>query len=111
MNKILDELTATIKERLNNTGENDSYVARLKEAGFDKILEKVGEEAIETILAAKHAELHKDNEKLVYETADLLFHVMVMLASAGSSLDEVLTELQRRFGTSGLEEKRNRIKQ
>ena len=111
MKEILEQLTATIEERLQASEQSDSYVAQLGKAGLDKILEKVGEEAIETILAAKHAEQHHNNEKLIYETADLLFHVMVMLAATGTNINDVLAELQSRSGTSGLEEKRSRNKQ
>lgn len=102
---ILATLSQTINERLHNDDTTSSYVAKLHAAGLDKILEKVGEEAVEAILAAKNAQVSGNNEKLVYETADLLFHSMVMLAEVGSDIDAVLAELARRFGTSGIDEK------
>jgi len=78
-----------------------SYVARLYARGLDAILKKVGEEATETVLAAKDG----DPAKIVYETADLWFHTLVMLAHQGLGPDAVLAELERRFGLSGLDEK------
>jgi phosphoribosyl-ATP pyrophosphohydrolase len=78
-----------------------SYVARLYAKGLDAILKKVGEEATETVLAAKDG----DPAKIVYETADLWFHTLVMLAHQGLGPDVVLAELERRFGLSGLDEK------
>jgi len=81
-----------------------SYVARLYARGLDAILKKIGEEATETVLAAKDG----DRAKIVYETADLWFHTLVMLAHQGLGPDAVLAELERRFGLSGLEEKASR---
>ena len=81
-----------------------SYVARLYARGLDAILKKIGEEATETVLAAKDG----DPAKIVYETADLWFHTLVMLAHQGLGPDAVLAELERRFGLSGLEEKASR---
>ena len=78
-----------------------SYVARLYGKGLDAILKKVGEEATETVLAAKDG----DPARIVYETADLWFHTLVMLAHQGLGPDAVLAELERRFGLSGLDEK------
>ena len=78
-----------------------SYVAGLYAKGLDAILKKVGEEATETILAAKSG----SPEHLVYETADLWFHTLVMLADKGLGPEDVLAELDRRFGLSGLDEK------
>ena len=78
-----------------------SYVARLYSRGLDAILKKIGEEATETVLAAKDG----DPAKIVYETADLWFHTLVMLAHQGLGPDAVLAELERRFGLSGLDEK------
>jgi phosphoribosyl-ATP pyrophosphohydrolase len=80
-------------------------VASLHAKGLNKILEKVGEEATETLLAAKDASISGDNSDLVYETADLWFHSLVMLSHLGESPQAVLDELARRFGLSGLEEK------
>jgi phosphoribosyl-ATP pyrophosphohydrolase len=72
--------------------------------GLDHILKKIGEEATETVIAAKDG----DKDKIIYETADLWFHSMVMLAHQGLGPDLVVAELQRRFGLSGLEEKAQR---
>jgi phosphoribosyl-ATP pyrophosphohydrolase len=76
--------------------------------GLNKILEKVGEESVETIIAAKDAKLSGDNSDVIYETADLWFHTLIMLSDLGESPDAVLQELNRRFGLSGLEEKAKR---
>ncbi|MFK7731079.1 MAG: phosphoribosyl-ATP diphosphatase [Pseudomonadales bacterium] len=111
MHDVLQELTDIIEERLRSSDDQSSYVAKLGSAGLDKILEKVGEESIEVILAAKHAEQFNNNEKLIHESADLLFHTLVMLASLGANINQVLDELATRFGTSGLEEKRLRREQ
>ena len=78
-----------------------SYVASLYAKGEDKILEKVGEEAIETILAHKTG----DRGQIVYETADLWFHSIVALAEKGIPIDEVLKELESRFGKTGIRDK------
>lgn len=83
-----------------------SYVAKLYAKGMDSILKKVGEEAAETIIAAKNG----DNEHLIYETADLWFHTLVMLAHAGLKPQDILDELARREGLSGLVEKASREK-
>jgi phosphoribosyl-ATP pyrophosphohydrolase len=108
MNKdIMGQLCAVLESR-KQASEDDSYVASLYNQGLDKILEKVGEEAVETILAAKEAEQTGNNEKMIYETADLWFHSLVMLSHLGENADSVLEELDRRFGLSGLEEKANR---
>jgi phosphoribosyl-ATP pyrophosphohydrolase len=80
---------------------DSSYVASLYHKGLDTILKKVGEEATETVIAAKGG----DTQQLVYETADLWFHTLVLLAHQGVGPEQVLEELQRRFGSSGLEEK------
>lgn len=108
MNKdIIGQLSEVLESR-KQASQDDSYVASLYNYGLDKILEKVGEEAVETILAAKQAERTGDNEKVIYETADLWFHSLVMLSHLGENADSVLEELDRRFGLSGLEEKANR---
>ena len=78
-----------------------SYVAHLYCKGRDHILKKVGEEAIETVIAAKAGE----REQIIYETADLWFHTLVMLVHSGLHPQDVLEELERRFGTSGIDEK------
>ena len=86
-----------------------AYVARLHEKGLNKILEKVGEEATEVILAAKDAGVDDNGRnQVVQETADLWFHTMVMLSELGLSSQDVLDELGKRFGVGGLEEKASR---
>jgi phosphoribosyl-ATP pyrophosphohydrolase len=103
MTDILKELTAVLEQRKSASADS-SYVASLYAKGLDAILKKVGEEATETVMAAKDG----DREKIIYETADLWFHTLVMLSQQGLSADDVLAELARRFGLSGLEEKENR---
>jgi len=103
-NDILKELAAILEARKPESPDT-SYVASLY-AKPDKMLEKIGEEAIETIIAAKN----NDKEEIIYETADLWFHTMVMLAQKGLSPDDVLNELARRFGVSGHDEKALRNK-
>jgi len=100
---ILERLAETIESR-RHADSQSSYVASLFAAGLDEILKKVGEEAVETVLAAKAA----DPAQTVHETADLWFHSLVMLAALDLGPDDVLRELERRFGRSGLEEKANR---
>lgn len=97
---ILDRLGEVIAERL-RADPGASYVASLAAKGHDAILKKVAEEAAETLLAAKDG----DKLHLIRETADLWFHCMVLLAWHGARPDEVLAELARREGTSGIEEK------
>jgi len=101
--EVLDALTRVLEERRAADPET-SYVARLHAGGLDAILRKVGEEAVETILAGRN----DDAEALVYETADLWFHTLVLLAHKGLSARDVLEELARRTGVSGIEEKRSR---
>lgn len=103
MSDILKELTEILEARKSDSADT-SYVASLYAKGLDKILEKVGEEATETIIAAKNG----NREQIIYETADLWFHSMVMLAAKGLSSDDVLKELARRFGVSGIDEKASR---
>jgi phosphoribosyl-ATP pyrophosphohydrolase len=100
---VLDQLAGVLEAR-KQADPDSSYVARLYHKGLDSILKKIGEEATETVMAAKDG----DREKLVYETADLWFHSLVLLAYQGLSPADVLAELERRFGLSGLEEKRRR---
>lgn len=100
---ILERLTATLESRKRASPES-SYVAKLFHKGEDAILKKIGEEATEVLLAAKGG----DNAHLVYETADLWFHCMVLLAQRGLSADNVLNELARREGLSGIVEKASR---
>ena len=101
---VLGQLAAVIETRRGGD-PNASYVARLLNGGEDAILKKVGEEATETVLAAKDAGAGGAKERLVAETADLWFHCLVMLAHYGLGPQQVLAELQRRAGTSGLEER------
>jgi phosphoribosyl-ATP pyrophosphohydrolase len=109
MDSILERLNVILQER-RNADPSSSYVAGLHAKGINKILEKVGEEATEVILAAKEAEISGNVEELVKETADLWFHTMVLLGHMESSPAAVLEELERRFGTSGLDEKASRSK-
>jgi phosphoribosyl-ATP pyrophosphohydrolase len=109
MNDILGQLAATIDSR-KQADPTSSYVAKLHHGPFNKLLEKVGEEAVETILAARDAELDGNTQALVHETADLWFHTLVMLSRLNVGPEQVLTELARRFGVSGLEEKASRPK-
>lgn len=103
MNDILDRLAATLEARKQAAPEN-SYVARLYAKGTDAILKKIGEEATETVMAAKDGQ----PEKIIYEVADLWFHTLVLLAHKGLTPADVLNELARREGLSGLVEKANR---
>ena len=107
MTDTLSKLAELIEQRKHASPES-SYVAKLQHSGLNKILEKVGEEAIETILAARDVEQGASKDKLIYETADLWFHCMVLLAQQGLHPNDVLNELQRRFGLSGLDEKAQR---
>jgi phosphoribosyl-ATP pyrophosphohydrolase len=109
MSDTLNQLAAIIAERRTADPES-SYVAQLSRRGLNKILEKVGEEAVETILAARDVEQGAAKEKLIGETADLWFHTLVMLAQLGLHPKQVLAELERRSGVSGLEEKASRGK-
>lgn len=107
MNRVIEQLAAILEER-KGADADSSYVASLYAKGLNKILEKVGEESTEMIIAAKDAQTSGETKDLVYETADLWFHSMVALAQLGVSPTEVVDELGRRFGLSGLEEKANR---
>jgi phosphoribosyl-ATP pyrophosphohydrolase len=100
---ILRDLAATLEAR-KTAAADSSYVAGLYAKGLDAILKKVGEEATETILAAKDG----DKLHLVRETADLWFHCLIMLAHLGLGPDDVLAELKRREGISGVDEKASR---
>lgn len=105
MTDTLQKLSEILEAR-KHASPDSSYVAKLYAKGLDEILKKVGEEAGETIIAAKNGE----PDAIIYETADLWFHSMVMLKHLGLEPEQVLTELERRFGLSGLEEKANRKK-
>lgn len=111
MNDILKQIDEVLEVRKSDSPDS-SYVASLYDKGIEKILKKVAEEAAETVMAAKDLEhsngTKTDQEHLVYEIADLWFHTMVLLASQNLSSNDVTTELQRRFGLSGHEEKASR---
>lgn len=100
---ILEQLSEVLEARKRKDPDS-SYVASLYAAGEDKILEKIGEEAIETILASKSG----TQADIVHETADLWFHTLVMLSYHGLTPESVLDELARRFGISGHDEKASR---
>ncbi|WMW80261.1 phosphoribosyl-ATP diphosphatase [Undibacterium cyanobacteriorum] len=101
---ILDQLAAVIESR-KSADPSVSYVAKLFSKGDDAILKKIGEEATETVMAAKDARVSGDTSDLIYECADLWFHSMVMLAQYNLHPQQVLEELARREGISGLVEK------
>lgn len=101
--EILDRLEATIAGRRDADPES-SYVARLNARGLEKITQKLGEEAVETVIAA----LAQDRKALVGEAADLLFHLLVLLDRKDVPLADVLDELARREGMSGMAEKASR---
>ncbi|WP_020484213.1 phosphoribosyl-ATP diphosphatase [Methylomonas sp. MK1] len=103
MSEVLQQLAQVLEQRKLQTADQ-SYVASLYSKGLDHILKKIGEEATETVIAAKDG----DKDKIVYETADLWFHCMVMLAHQELGPEHVINELQRRFGLSGLQEKAQR---
>jgi len=102
---VLNELAQTLESR-KNAAPDSSYVASLYAKGLDEILKKIGEEATEVVIAAKSGE----KTAIIHETADLWFHTLVMLAQQDLDPDDILAELDRRFGLSGLEEKANRKK-
>ena len=110
MSDTLSRLAEVLEAR-KGAAPDSSYVASLYHKGLNKILEKVGEEAVETILAARDAEVSGSNDKLIGETADLWFHSMVMLSKLGANPDQVLAELDKRFGLSGIDEKNSRSPQ
>ncbi|MBK1640305.1 phosphoribosyl-ATP diphosphatase [Chromatium okenii] len=103
MNDILDRLAAQLELR-KTADPASSYVAKLYAKGLDAILKKIGEEATETVMAAKDG----NADKIIYEVADLWFHTLVLLAQQELQPAQVLAELERRFGLSGLEEKASR---
>ena len=102
---VLQQLALVLEQRKSAEADS-SYVASLYSKGLDSILKKVGEECSETLIAAKNG----DPEQIIYETADLWFHSLVMLAHLDLGPEHVLKELDRRFGLSGLEEKAARGK-
>lgn len=100
---VLDELYQIILSR-KGASPDSSYTASLLAKGIDKILKKVGEEATEVVIAGKGG----SDTELVYETADLLYHCLVLLTARDIDVEAVWAELQRRFGTSGIAEKASR---
>ncbi len=104
MNETVLTQLAQVLEARKQAAPDSSYVAKLYHKGLDSILKKIGEEATETVMAAKDGE----KDKIVYEVADLWFHTLVLLAQQNLHPDDVLNELSRRFGLSGLVEKANR---
>lgn len=102
---VLAALTTVLEQRKNDAKPDSSYVAKLHHDGLDKILKKLGEECAETLIAAKNTQANGDKQDLVYETADLWFHSLVMLSHLGTDYRAVLQELARRFDLSGLAEK------
>ncbi|MBT9613252.1 MAG: phosphoribosyl-ATP diphosphatase [Burkholderiales bacterium] len=106
MSDILNRLAETLEAR-KNADPQSSYVAKLYAKGLDGILKKIGEESAETIIAAKGS----DKSQVVYEVADLWFHTLVLLAQQGLHPDDVLNELARREGLSGIAEKAARVKE
>jgi phosphoribosyl-ATP pyrophosphohydrolase len=105
MNDVLNRLSELLEQR-KSADPATSYVAKLYAKGMDSILKKVGEEATEVVIAAKGG----NQQEIIYETADLWFHTLVMLAKADINPQEVLDELARREGLSGITEKENRAK-
>jgi len=105
MTDVIKALTVVLEER-KNADPSSSYVASLYGRGLNTILKKIGEESAETIIAAKDG----SPQDVVYETADLWFHTLVMLVDQGIDPQDVLKELERRFGLSGIEEKASRKK-
>ena len=105
MSDVLNRLAEIIEERKQADPES-SYVASLYHDGTDKILKKLGEEATEVVIAGKGG----NRDEIIYETADLWFHSLVLLAHNNIEPQTILDELDRRFGLSGLEEKANRSK-
>lgn len=103
MDEVLKELAAVIEAR-KNAAVDESYVASLYAGGIDAILKKVGEEAVEVVVAGKNG----DRDALEHEVADLWFHCLVLLAANDSSPKAITDELARRFGISGHEEKASR---
>ena len=102
---IIERLVKVLESR-KGADPGTSYVASLYDKGLDSILKKIGEESAETIIAAKTG----DKEQIVYETADLWFHCLVLLAQQNIDARRVLEELERRFGLSGIDEKAARRK-
>lgn len=105
MSDVLLQLAQVLEAR-KQSAPQDSYVASLYAKGLDSILKKIGEEATETVIAAKQGQ----PQEIIHEIADLWFHTLVLLAQQGLGPEQVLAELERRFGLSGLEEKAARAR-
>lgn len=103
MDDILNKLEKILEER-KSAKADESYVSSLYAKGLDEILKKIGEESAEVIMAAKDGE----QDKIIYEVADLWFHTLVLLRFNDIKIDKIQDELSKRFGLSGLEEKANR---
>ncbi len=103
MSDVLNRLSELMEQR-KSADPSSSYVAKLYGKGLDSILKKIGEEATETVIAAKGG----NTDEIIYETADLWFHTLVLLSHAGLSAQDVLNELARREGLSGIAEKASR---
>ena len=103
MSDVLNRLAELLEQR-KTADPASSYVAKLYAKGMDSILKKIGEEATETVIAAKGG----NKEDIIYETADLWFHTLIMLSHVGLKPQDVLDELARREGLSGITEKENR---
>lgn len=106
LDPTLDALYATILERRKSGDASSSYVAKLADKGREKICQKLGEEAVETIIDA----IADKKKGVVSESADMLFHLLMLWADMGIKPDDVAAELARREGTSGIDEKKNRKK-
>jgi len=105
MDNIFKQLEEILEQR-KDADADKSYVSSLYQKGTDEILKKIGEESAEVIMATKD----DDENKIIYEVADLWFHTMVLLRHKNIKMDKIEQELSRRFGLSGLEEKANRSK-
>jgi len=105
MDDILNKLEQILEDR-KSAKADESYVSSLYAKGLDEILKKIGEESAEVIMAAKDG----DQDKIIYEVADLWFHTLVLLRFNDIKIDKIQDELSKRFGLSGLEEKANREK-
>ncbi|MDX2074187.1 MAG: phosphoribosyl-ATP diphosphatase [Alphaproteobacteria bacterium] len=103
MSDILTKLEAIIEQR-KSADPDSSYIAKRLKQGTEKIAQKFGEEAVETIIAA----MKRDKKEIVSESADMIFHWLLLLADAGVSMADVMEELSKREGTSGLDEKARR---
>ena len=103
MSDLLIRLHQVLEQR-KSADPDSSYVAKLYKKGQDAILKKIGEEATELVMAAKD----QDPEKIIYEMADLWFHTLVLLSHQGLNPEQILAELDRRFGVSGIDEKASR---